>query len=336
MAYKRLNPDPVNEGGTGNTSFVSNAPVCGGTTTTGALQSASTGISNTGYVLTSTGASSIPTFQAVPSTSLTFDGDTGSATPSAGIINIKGGTTGLTTAASGSTVSLTGTLDVANGGTGATILTGVLSGNGTAPFTASPITQYDVLLGGSSNTIVSETPSTAGYVLTSNGTAANPTFQTISASGAITTITGNSGGPEVPTSAGNFNIVGIGGVLVTGSLNTETISITGGGLTWVTVTGSTQAMAANTGYVGNNATLITFTLPATAAVGDTYIIEGLGTGGWTITLNSGQLIHMGNLATTVTSGSLSSTNQYDSVTINCVVANTTFTVRGSMGNIIVV
>ena len=138
------------------------------------------------------------------------------------------------------------------------------------------------------------------------------------------------------TSAGNFNIVGIGGVLVTGSLNTETISITGGGLTWVTVTGSTQAMAANTGYVGNNATLITFTLPATAAVGDTYIIEGLGTGGWTITLNSGQLIHMGNLATTVTSGSLSSTNQYDSVTINCVVANTTFTFRGSMGNIIVV
>ena len=51
-------------GGTGDTSFTAYAPVCGGTTTTAALQSASTGISTSGYVLTSNGASSLPTFQA--------------------------------------------------------------------------------------------------------------------------------------------------------------------------------------------------------------------------------------------------------------------------------
>lgn len=50
-------------GGTGATSFTVYAPVCGGTSTTGALQSASTGISNSGYVLTSTGAASLPTWQ---------------------------------------------------------------------------------------------------------------------------------------------------------------------------------------------------------------------------------------------------------------------------------
>ena len=48
----------VANGGTGDASFTTYAPVCGGTTATGALQSASTGISTSGFVLTSTGAAS--------------------------------------------------------------------------------------------------------------------------------------------------------------------------------------------------------------------------------------------------------------------------------------
>jgi len=69
----------VSNGGTGDASFTAYAPVCGGTTTTGALQSASTGISNPGYVLTSTGSSTLPTWQAVSGGSgiVTIDGDTG-------------------------------------------------------------------------------------------------------------------------------------------------------------------------------------------------------------------------------------------------------------------
>jgi len=54
----------VANGGTGDASFTAYAPICGGTTTTGVLQSASTGISNSGYVLTSTGSTSLPTWQA--------------------------------------------------------------------------------------------------------------------------------------------------------------------------------------------------------------------------------------------------------------------------------
>jgi hypothetical protein len=51
-------------GGTGDTSFTAYAPVCGGTTSTGALQSADTGIATAGFVLTSNGSSALPSFQA--------------------------------------------------------------------------------------------------------------------------------------------------------------------------------------------------------------------------------------------------------------------------------
>jgi hypothetical protein len=64
-----LGTNSVPGGGTGDTSFTAYAPVIGGTTATGALQSAASGISNSGYVLTSTGATSAPTWQ--PGTGLT-------------------------------------------------------------------------------------------------------------------------------------------------------------------------------------------------------------------------------------------------------------------------
>lgn len=72
-------------------------------------------------------------------------GITISATPAAGgtvtSVDVSGGTTGLTTSGGPITVSgtitLAGTLVVANGGTGATTLTGYVKGNGTSAFTAS-------------------------------------------------------------------------------------------------------------------------------------------------------------------------------------------------------
>lgn len=56
---------PVTNGGTGLTTMTTAyAPVISGTTATGNLQVASTGLSTSGYILTSTGSSSLPTFQA--------------------------------------------------------------------------------------------------------------------------------------------------------------------------------------------------------------------------------------------------------------------------------
>lgn len=49
---------------------------------------------------------------------LRISGNSGTAAPAGGIITINGGTTGLTTSASGSTLSLTGVLVAVNGGTG--------------------------------------------------------------------------------------------------------------------------------------------------------------------------------------------------------------------------
>lgn len=55
-------------------------------------------------------------------------------------VDVSGGTTGLTTSGGpvtgAGTVTLAGTLAVANGGTGATTLTGIVKGNGTGAFTA--------------------------------------------------------------------------------------------------------------------------------------------------------------------------------------------------------
>lgn len=59
-------------GGTGATSFTAFSPVIAGTTSTGAFQSASSGLSTVGAVLTSTGSGSVPTWQ--PPGSPTFSG----------------------------------------------------------------------------------------------------------------------------------------------------------------------------------------------------------------------------------------------------------------------
>lgn len=70
-------------------------------------------------------------------------------------------------------------IPVAEGGSGALTLTGVLTGNATSAFTASAVTQYDVLVGGSSNAISSVAPSaTSGVPLISQGSSANPAFGT--------------------------------------------------------------------------------------------------------------------------------------------------------------
>lgn len=52
-------------GGTGITSATAYAPICAGTTATGNFQAADTGIGTAGFVLTSNGASALPSFQAV-------------------------------------------------------------------------------------------------------------------------------------------------------------------------------------------------------------------------------------------------------------------------------
>ena len=105
------------------------------------------------------------------------------------------------------------------------------------------------------------------------------------------------------------------------------LSVVGQNLPAVVVSGTTQTMAVNTAYIANNAGTVTFTLPATFAVGDEFEVSGLGAGGWVIAQNASQLIHFGSSVTTTgTGGSLASTNAFDSIFLRAAVANTTLLV----------
>lgn len=109
-------------------------------------------------------------------------------------------------------------------------------------------------------------------------------------------------------------------------------------LGFTNVTGATQAIAVNNRYIANNAPGVAFTLPATAAVGDMFSIQGSEAGGWSIAQNASQILHVGSSAsTTGMGGSVSSSNRYDSVTFVCIVANLEFaTFGGPQGNLTIV
>ncbi len=103
--------------------------------------------------------------------------------------------------------------------------------------------------------------------------------------------------------------------------------------TWAEVTGTTQAMTVNTGYIANNAALVTLTLPATAALGSVFAVAGKGAGGWKIAQNASQVIHFGNVdSTTGSGGSVASTLRRDVIYLICTTADTDFEVTGSVGN----
>lgn len=102
------------------------------------------------------------------------------------------------------------------------------------------------------------------------------------------------------------------------------------------VTGITQAIAVNNKYIANNGALVTFTLPATAAVGTVFEIQGSGAGGWLIAQNASQILHVGaSASTTGILGSVASSNRYNSVSFTCIVANLEWAASGMVGNLTV-
>lgn len=108
----------------------------------------------------------------------------------------------------------------------------------------------------------------------------------------------------------------------------------GGGVSYTEVTGTSQTIAVNTGYILNNAALVTATLPSTSAVGNIVRVVGKGAGGWRIAQPAGVNIRFIDIAsTTGVGGSVSSTASYDSVELVCTTANTTWTVASAVGNL---
>lgn len=126
------------------------------------------------------------------------------------------------------------------------------------------------------------------------------------------------------TAGSNISITNGGGSI--------SIAATGAaGFSWTQVSGTSQSMSSNNGYIANNAALVTLSLPASSSVGAELSIVGQGAGGFTISQAAGQQIHIGNVASTLgAGGSVSSTNQYDSLNLVCITANTIWTTVGGV------
>lgn len=176
-------------------------------------------------------------------------------------------------------------------------------------------------------------------------------------SGQLGTITTTNHAVQIGNAGGNFSSISVGtnGQVLLGATGADpafaNLTSSGGTVTYTTganalnlevtspsmavvdVTGPTQAMAVNTIYIADDSVLITFTLPAVAAQGSRMRIVGNGSGGWTIVQNAGQSINVGASPSTPTTGSVSSSNQFDALELFCTVANTTFSVISSMGNL---
>lgn len=128
------------------------------------------------------------------------------------------------------------------------------------------------------------------------------------------------------------------GIILTPDAATKqlTIASSGGGFSWAEVTGTSQAMAVESGYVANNAALVTLTLPATAALGEAVAVNGKGAGLWKIAQNSGQTIHfLGQPTTTGVSGEIAAEDQYGCILLRCITDNTDWVVESATGNFVV-
>lgn len=209
----------------------------------------------------------------------------------------------------------------------------LLSGSSAAPSwsTATYASTYainSILYASGANTVTGLAPLNSSSLVTS--LTGVPTWLGPLTNGQI--IIGSTG--AIPVAA---NISPGPGISIANGPGSITISGTGSGIGWTDVTGTSQAMVADNGYVSDNGALVTLTLPATAAFGTAISVLGKGAGGWKIAQNAGQNIQVGNTSTTIgVGGSVASTNRFDSIDLICTTANTTWTTLGGVQGILTI
>lgn len=129
----------------------------------------------------------------------------------------------------------------------------------------------------------------------------------------IDTITGNSGGAVGPDGSDNINLLGAGGVTVTGvpGTNTLTITVAGGGFTWSDKAISFAASIANGYFV---TAVATATFPGAPAEGDIIIINTVTGSNVVIQAAAGQTISVGSGSSSV-AGTATSAVTGNSITL---------------------
>lgn len=226
------------------------------------------------------------------------------ASTSGAILSITGDTGGAL-GPSGGNFNIKGTANqIAVTGAGSTETLSLIG-----PYTPATYTVHGVLLGEGTSSIAATTAGTNGQVLLGS-TGADPAF------GTLTTSTGLS--------------------YTTGAASLA-INIANGGYAVVDQTSGSATLAAQTMYVTDNgASLVTYTLPATATQGTVIKIIGSSAGGWRIAQNANQQIKCDNLSSTVgTGGSVSSTDSSQCVELVASVggASTIWTVANFSGSL---
>lgn len=276
-------PVTVPLGGTGNTTFTAYSVICAGTTSTGTFQNVS-GVGTAAQVLTSNGAAALPTWQ-----------NASAASGNSLTQSIAQASHGFSV---GDVVYYTGSVwakakaDATNTSEAEGIVSAVADSNNFTLHMAGWITtltsltagQLYYLSGATGGAYTATEPTTVGYV-------SKPLFFAVSTTVAIYV---NMRGKVIPSPA--------------------VVDQASGSVT----------MTAGTTYIcDNGASLITFTMPASTAVGDQFIIVGQSSGKWTIQLVGAQVINTG-AASTSAAGTLAAGTRYDCVTVMCTAANTSF------------
>lgn len=165
------------------------------------------------------------------------------------------------------------------------------------------------------------TAPTAAYGLFTSTTAGALSWTNLATDGQV--IIGSTAGAPVATT-----LTAGPGIAIANAANSITISAVGAGFAWQTVTAATQNLAVENGYVSNRGGGVTYTLPATANVGDEIEIVELN-GVITIAQNAGQQIFIQNGATTIgVAGSIVSNNLGEAITLVCVIAGANTGWRG--------
>ncbi len=336
-------------GGTGVNNGASTITVGGNFAMSGAFTFTGTLTGNTAVTFPTTGTlattAQIPTGAALTKTddtnvTLTLGGSPTTALVNAASITLgwtgqlslaRGGTNANLTASNGGIFYSTATAGAILAGT-ATANQVLLSGSTAAPAWSTATypattTINQILFSSAANTITGITTANSATLYTT--TAGVPTFTGSMTNGQV--LIGSTGAnPMLGTITAGTNIS------VTNAAGSITVNATGAAsFAWNNVASGTQALVANQGYITNNgASLVTYTLPTTAAQGTLISIAGFSTGGWALAQNASQQIFFGNQSTTAgVGGSISSTNRNDQIDLLCVTANLTWVVRNALGNL---